>query len=360
MSDINLKKYQLCQLFKNQRGNSTYTKSYCNAHVGDYEVYTGTTIGTFGKIDTFDYETPNLTYTTDGVNAGELELLEGKYNIGGHRGLLIPICDNIYLKYFEFILKPLFKAIIKDGNVPSVTWAIIKHLEVPVPVTENGCLDLESQRKIAEKFSVIKEKSQKLSDYKIQLQDTYVNIKIESYIYKDKPLSELFEYRRGRSCTISFCNKHKGDYPVWSANNNNPVAYVNFFDYDGEYISFCRNGIAGKITILSGKYTINEHRFLLIPKNSNIDIEYIRYVLEPILRQNKKGRSGHDGQNEFTQISFRILDTVMIPMPILENGEYDVEAQKTIAQKYGILERVKKGICDKIEELTSAKILLIK
>ena len=66
MSDIVFKKVPLDKLFTSKRGNSKYTKKYCNENPGEYEVYTGTTIGSFGKIATYDYEGQNLTYTTDG------------------------------------------------------------------------------------------------------------------------------------------------------------------------------------------------------------------------------------------------------------------------------------------------------
>lgn len=74
----------------------------------------------------------------------------------------------------------------------------------------------------------------------------------------------MFDYKRGVSCTKTFCNQHKGKFPVWSANNKEPLAFIDTYDYDGVFISLSRNGIAGKVTLLSGKFSINEDRFLLI------------------------------------------------------------------------------------------------
>ena len=133
---------------------------------------------------------------------------------------------------------------------------------------------------------------------------------------------------------------------------------MNFYNYSGKYISLSRNGIAGKITILDGNFSINEDRFLLVPKVSNIDYDFIKYTVEPILRSKKKGRSGHNGQNEFTKLSFTILDNVKIKMPILENGEYDIEKQKEIALKYNKLYEVKNRICDIVKRLIETEILI--
>ena len=172
------------------------------------------------------------------------------------------------------------------------------------------------------------------------------------------PLNILFDYKRGRSCTKKFCNQHKGNYPVWSANNIEPLAYVNFNDYEGKYISLSRNGIAGKITILDGKFTINEDRFLLIPKQENIDYDFIRYTVEPLLRSKKKGRTGHDGQNEFTKLSFALLDQIIVKMPVNEDGSYNLSAQLEISQKYNKLYEIKEKILDKVNKIVSANILL--
>ena len=52
----NFKQELLKNLFKQKGGNSKLTKAYCNERKGDYEVYTGTTLGTFAKINEYEYE----------------------------------------------------------------------------------------------------------------------------------------------------------------------------------------------------------------------------------------------------------------------------------------------------------------
>lgn len=358
MSNIKMENIPLQQLFDSKRGNSNLTKKYCNLHKGDYLVYTGTTIGDFAKIDTYAYETPNLTYTTDGINAGTVEVIEGRYNIGGHRAVLIPKSESLLLEYFEDILQPILKNLLKKGNVPSVTWVNIKNEKIPVPMNEDGTYSIEGQKEFAEKYKNLNKKKIKLQDYLDKLINSYIYIPANEYKYKEVKLNELFDYKRGRSCTKTFCNQHKGKNPVWSANNIEPLAFVDFYDYDGKYISLSRNGIAGKITILDGKFTINEDRFLLLPKNKDIDYEYIKYTVEPILRSNKKGRAGHSGQNEFTKLSFKILDGVKIKMPINEDGTYDLDAQRDIARKYSKLYEIKNGIQEKVKKVTFANISL--
>lgn len=358
MSDIKIQKFPLQWLFDNKRGDSKLTKKYCNLHKGNYPVYTGTTIGDFTSIDTYTYAEPNLTYTTDGVNAGTVEIIVGQYNVGGHRAILIPKHSNLYIKYFENILQPIFKSYVKNGNVPSVTWNNIKEIGIPVPVDKNGEFSIAFQQEISQRYSNLKIRKLKFADYLMQLRESYINIPVEGYAYAEKWLKDIFEYKRGRSCTKAFCNQHQGRYPVWSANNIEPLARVDFFDYEGSYISLSRNGIAGKITVLEGKFTINEDRFLLIPKVGSIDYDFIKYTVEPILRSKKKGRAGHSGENEFTKLSFAILDGVKIQIPVKSDGSYDLEAQKEISRRYSKLYEIKKNIEERLERIISTNIML--
>ena len=60
MSERRIVTFPLEKLFSFKRGNSVYTKKYCHLHRGKYEVYTGTTIGTFASIDTYEYTEPHL------------------------------------------------------------------------------------------------------------------------------------------------------------------------------------------------------------------------------------------------------------------------------------------------------------
>lgn len=345
------------KFFENKRGKSTYTKAYCHKNQGKYEVYTGTTKGKFGSIDTFDYEIPTLTYTTDGAFAGTVNIIrDKKYNIGGHRAVLSPKDENISLDYFEQILGAEFKKLVKEGSVPSINWQRIKSIPVSVPIDEDGNYDLKQQNEFAEKYQAIKNRKLKLEKMLKVIDESYITIPNEKVIYKTERLSNLFSYERGKSRTKAFSNTHKGNIPVWSANSSVPMAYVDFYDYNGDYITLSRNGIAGKIMILHGKFSINEDRFVLIPKVGNLDYNFMKYTLEPLLRTSKKGRVGYDGQNEFTKISFAILDKISIKIPVLADGNFDLVGQQNIAEKYLKLDEIKLSVTSKIRSLIDSEI----
>lgn len=385
MPDINFKEISLVELFKNNRGNSLYTKDYCNNHKGEYEVFTGTTIGSFGFIDTYNYDLSNLTYTTDGEYAGTVSILTGKYNVGGHRALLKPIVDNLWLEYFSFILEPIFKSITKDGSVPSITWNIIKNRKVPLPVKEDGSYDLDVQKEIADKYKVLEEQKNKLIENKKILEETLIEIDSDNEIVFDKvPLTKIFDLSQssnGSDFTKSFIKNNSGNIPVYGAskfevevgygyvkdnaeilkktkNGNTVIAEVKYFE---DCLTYNIDGTAGYIYFRSGRFSLSEKVKPLVIFDEHkdaLDTTYLRYTMQPIFRKNRKGREGHNGQNEFTKLPTNILKTASILIPIKIDGSYDLEAQKEIANRYKKIEEIKKGICDKIDKLINIKMLL--
>ena len=176
---------------------------------------------------------------------------------------------------------------------------------------------------------------------------------------ENKRQPSLFTPKRGNSkYTKTFCFNNRGEYPIYSANNNEPLAYANFFDYDGSFLTISVNGIAGRITKKEGKFSINADRVILVPLVENIDLDYIRFTVEPILRSKIKGRMGHDGQNEFTKLPGGTIERVKISIPIKEDGSFDLEAQQEIANKYRKIQQINSSIYQQIDELINIKIAL--
>ena len=166
------------------------------------------------------------------------------------------------------------------------------------------------------------------------------NSMAKPHIYIYIRLRDLFEIQRGKSIyTKTYCKNNKGEYPVYSADNNNPLAYRNDYDYDGEYLTLSINGIAGVLTILDGKFSANADRVIFISKVNNINWEYVKNILEPILRN--KGRKGLKGKNEFTKLTPTMIENEMIPISYNIYGEPYIEKQNNIANKYKIMVMIK-------------------
>ena len=175
-----------------------------------------------------------------------------------------------------------------------------------------------------------------------------------------KPLSEILEPVKGKSkYTRKYGDRHKGQYPVFSASSSDPLTFIDSFDYEGDYLSWSTNGFAGTVRVLSGRFSINGDRGLLIPKNGLrdvIDIQYLRYVLEPAFRQLAKGRKGDKGEDEFTKLYPSMIGDISVPLPVNPDGGISIEAQHNMASRYDSIEKIKAEIKEKLSALLNQKI----
>ncbi|WP_207640937.1 N-6 DNA methylase [Clostridium lundense] len=131
-------------------------------------------------------------------------------------------------------------------------------------------------------------------------------------------LYELFDVVKGYSkYTKSYGNAHKGSFPVYSASNLAPLTYIDTYDFDGNYLTWATNGFAGYMKVINGKFSANGDRGVLIPRFTDIDLGYVKLILEPILRELAKGRKGEDGKDEFTKLYPSMIKDIEIEMPMI-------------------------------------------
>lgn len=174
---------------------------------------------------------------------------------------------------------------------------------------------------------------------------------------KNVKISELFNIERGKGIyTKSYCNEHQGQYPVYSGNTFTEFAFINSYDYDGEYLSWAIDGLAGYIMHTNSKFSATNHRGVLIPKVENLNLNYIKIVAEPIFRANIKGRKGENGENEYTALPpFMVVD-LEIPMPIDKKGNLDEKTQNDIVEKYTFIKEIKENVLKYKKEIAELEI----
>lgn len=175
---------------------------------------------------------------------------------------------------------------------------------------------------------------------------------------KNVKLTEIIDPVRGNSVyTKEYGDKHKGEYPVYSASNTTPLTTIDSYDYDGEYLTWSTNGFGGFLRIISGKFSVNGDRGLLIPKKGvDVDIWYLKYALQSILRELARGRRGDKGKNEFTKVPLTTIKKVKIDMPVDLEGKFDIEAQRVLIKKYKTIESLQDYIRTQISELSDIAI----
>lgn len=196
-----------------------------------------------------------------------------------------------------------------------------------------------------------------ISEYQSLFQDLDVKKK-DKIIFTDFKVSELFDIKRGHSkYTRKYGNEHKGEYPVYSASNSAPLTFINTYDYEGKYLSWATNGFAGYMKILDGKFSVNGDRGILIPKNKDILLEYVKRLLEPILRDLAKGRKGEDGKDEFTKLYPTMINDIIIKMPVnITSDKISIEYQNEYIEQYSIADEFSEKLAKSISLISETKI----
>lgn len=306
---------------------------------------------------------PCITWTVDGM-AGTLTARNYPFVPNNHCGWLTPKVEGLDLDYLVFAMQPQFFSCAKNSSNKKVGNNQIENLLVRLPIKDDGTYDIEEQQRLAGIYSEIENQKQKLLSRVYEIQDLLIHIgKEEGIEYADEFLNNMVTHHNGNaSYTKTWCQKHKGTYPIYSANNVEPIDHIDTFDYNGEYLTYSKNGCAGYISIVNGRFSINGDRCVMSINEEyagKVNLLYLKYYLEPIFRKNKKGRLGVFGKNEFTKLNSTMIKSldITVPIPLTSNGLYDLEKQREIADRYKQIDEIKQGLIKKINYLTSISIL---
>lgn len=232
----------------------------------------------------------------------------------------------------------------------------MREISIDIPLNGKGEWDLDTQQQVVNNFSIINDLKKDILEKENKIDG--IRVIIESGTkFKTIPLTELFSIERGKGLyTKKYGNTNKGDFPVYSASNNAPLTYINKFDYDGEFLTWATNGFAGYIKVINGKFSINADRGLLKPLTNSLNIHYVRFILEPILREMAKGRKGENGEDEFTKVYPSMLEKLNIEIPVLNNGKIDIQSQNLIASEYKQIEDIKRTLKSELIKILEKEI----
>lgn len=367
------KEILISDLFTPKNGSNTYTKEWCQEHTGNIPLYSGNTISAFDYIDIADYDGEYITWAKDGL-AGYTMYHNEKFSLTGHRGILIPKGDhsNLDVQYMCLMIEPIFRKNIKGrlgingkNEYTTLNATMINNIKekIKIPIKSDGTYDLEKQKAIAvSHLDIITQKAVLLEKIKV-LRKCQVEIEVDkNQQYKMVDFNELFELSRGKIISKPYILENNGDYPVYSTQRN-VYGYIDSYMCEGNYLLWNTDGLAGYIKNVKGKFSFTNIVGIMLPTGkidmSKISLEYLKCYLEPIFRKHRKGRMGVDGKNEYTKLNSTMIKqlNIAIPIPVTEEGIFDIEKQKELAQKYATIEGIKDNIYNQIKTLTDTVIV---
>lgn len=180
----------------------------------------------------------------------------------------------------------------------------------------------------------------------------------EGLQFLEIPITQVFDIVRGDGkYTRSYVHKHTGENPLYSGNTFGPFAQIDSYDYNVPALTWAIDGLAGYMMIHRSPFSATNHRGILLLKDTNIDLEYAKYTLEPIFRELKKGRQGDNGENEYTSLPPFMIQSVKFAVPVDHDGEPWLEKQKEIAAGYVTLEQTKETVVEQIANLSQVSVV---
>ena len=375
MYEINFLEVKIRDILIPKNGNGKLSMEYCQKHKGEYPIYSSNNTDIFGFCDTYDYDGNYLTWSLVGC-AGYITELNGKFSITNNRGIIIikeEYEKQLNIKYLKYILEPIFRRNIKGrlgvggkNEYTQLNRKMINEIEekIQIPIREDGTFDIEKQEEIADKIEKINKKKKELEIKKMAITNMSIDYS-SSLKMKEIRIRDILIPKNGNGkLSMEYCQKHKGEYPIYSSNNTDIFGFCDTYDYDGNYLTWSLVGCAGYITELNGKFSITNNRGIIIIKEEyekQLNIKYLKYILEPIFRRNIKGRLGVGGKNEYTQLNRKMINEIeeKIQIPIRKDGTFDIEKQEEIADKIQRVSEIKKKIIENIDGLINLNIKLI-
>ena len=131
--------------------------------------------------------------------------------------------------------------------------------------------------------------------------------------------------------------------------NGGIFGYINSYKYDETILTWVTYGNSGSIRKRSGKFNIGRNNCGLRPLSPQIDLDYVNFIVEPIFFENVKG-------NKQKSLPQTIVKKIEINIPVNNKGEFDLQAQKEIANKYKKIKKIKKIINKELKKIEETKI----
>ncbi|MCR5349801.1 MAG: restriction endonuclease subunit S [Acholeplasmatales bacterium] len=352
---------KICDVCK---ANKNLTKKKLHSMKSLYPVYTANIGVPFEYADFYNNDEPALIAVNDGA-AGKCYLVfDEKYVIGKHASGFKPkkeLKKYIDLTFLKLVLEPLFIEKNKSKGLGNLPQKDMLSTEFYMPIDDNGNYDLFAQKLIAEKYILLNSKKEALLKQREKIEEFTLE-DIDGYKFKEIPLFDMFIPHQGNAIFTkkNINNNHwNGKIPVISSNTDNngvldyvDLKYVNEKDlYKVPCLTWSVDGYAGKLFARNLEknpvgFVPNNHCGVLVPKIdvSDIYFPYLILILQPQFFANAKNANNKKlGNNQMKEIK--------VSIPLNEDNQFDIDAQKQIAEKFKKVDEIKNDIISKIDDM---------
>ncbi|PKP59591.1 restriction endonuclease subunit S [Candidatus Atribacteria bacterium HGW-Atribacteria-1] len=368
----------IANLFFLGRGRVISEKEIVN-NEGIYSVFSSQTSnkGELGKITSYDFEGEHITWTTDGANAGTVFYRSGRFNCTNVCGTLKARSENIYVKFFAYLLSTQAKKYVSYiGNPKLMNNTVAKILlffPSFLPEQKKIAKILETVDEAIEKTNAIIEKCKRIKQGLIQdlltrgIDENGQIRSEETHKFKDSPLGripeewgvvklkDVLEYKQPYNYIVEGTKYEETGIPVLTAGKSFVLGYTN--ENEGIYsdvpvIIFDDFTTDSKFVNFPFKVKSSAMKFL---KEKNKEEVVLKYIFES-MQLIKYPSIGGDHKRRWIS-EFQNICIPLPPFPeqhhivsVLSQIDETVEKEQKYKQK---LERIKQGL---MEDLLTGKV----
>jgi type I restriction enzyme M protein len=366
-SEITHKLVKVKDLFDIHRGKSKYTKKYGDLNKGKFPVYSASHNEPLTHINTFDFAGEYLSWATNGF-AGYIKILSGRFSINADRGLLEPKSKTINIFYVKHKLEPILRGLAKgrkgekgQDEFTKVYPSMIEDIEISMPLDELGNFNLAAQEEVVEKSKIVADVNNKVANYKKRINKLLITVEKDLTILRTVPISDILDSPptnsglKKKDVASQPSAMHK--IPVYSATRNEDFIF-GWVSEDSKWkkyedvLTWIKDGnSSGYVFYRKGKFVPYEKVKLLKIKDEysqNLSYKYLKNVIQTKLLQEDFGFSDKCSMDKVLKFSIQI--------PSHPNGDFDIQAQNQIAEKYTQVEGIKSTLIRELDKVSQIQV----
>jgi len=324
---------------------------------GKVPVYSANVFEPFGFLEETnesitDFEPDYVLWGIDGNFEFSVKHKGERFAITDHCGAIKILDSSILPEYLIYQLE-IKKYEMGFDRTLRASLANMQTVVVDIPIRPNGSFDKQAQSELIKKYMFMREMRLDIQSQIDELSEAVIEVD-EKSPYKLVDAIYIFDFPQTNShVTKRLCQENSGEIPVYgcSQSEKSVLGYIKGdlpgIKYYKDSITWNRNGTVGRFFYRQGVFTTNEDQRVMEikPKFKELLVpSYLKYILQNEVRKLGYGWTNKLGKTKMIDIKLRI--------PANTKGEFDVNKQKEMAEKYEKLCRTRDDIIQHLQGLT--------
>lgn len=350
-------------LFGSQTGKTRYIRTYAEEHPGPFPVYSASLDEPFTYIDGYDFDGAYLTYTVNGY-AGIVQIKSGQFSANRDRAVLLPkegvLLPNLH--YLAHVIEPVIRALatgrITNGKneYTKVRWSKIKDAEIPLMIDNDGLLDYVAMDETGERIRLAEDLQDGLLERAAQIVESSVLVTCEEP-YTEISLGDVDLFRLSIGNRVLVADTVSIGVPVYSANTRG--TFGRGFVTTSSLTDLTRDSLIWGIDenlnwnlIRQGTdFVPTDHCGRAEVLDPGLDSEYLLHELRATAEEHGFDRVYRANLDNVKSVGMRV--------PTDDNGNFDLDRQRGLAERYKVVETLKDQVVESIGAVTTLRLVLV-